>query len=106
MITDTHNTNNLKHFTLYNTINNTDNKVFYRNMDTDLVKKRFSNAYNLSINEHILKIDMELISSKTVIKIVSEFIKIYESKNILKKRNLYEILKISNLEREENEVRN
>ena len=99
MITDTHNTNNLKHFTLYNTINNTDNKVFYRNMDTDLVKKRFSNAYNLSINEHILKIDMELISSKTVIKIVSEFIKIYESKNILKKRNLYEILKISNLEK-------
>ncbi|MBR5599087.1 MAG: hypothetical protein IKW39_03505 [Alphaproteobacteria bacterium] len=88
---------NLKHFILYNTINRIDNKIFYNSMDEALVKKRFNNAYDLSTNEHIFKIDMLLLTNKDVIKIVSDFIKTHKNKNILTKRNLYELLKISNL---------
>ena len=91
---------NLKHFITYNTISSINDKTFYNSMDEGLIKKRFSNAYDLSTNEHIFKIDMFLISSKDVMRIVGDFLKVYSNKKIFQKRNLYEILKISNLSQE------
>ncbi len=88
---------NLKHFLVYNTINSINNPPFYNKLDELLVKKRFSNAYELSLNENIFKIDMSLISDKDITKMVSEFNKIAKTKSVFIKRNIYEILKISNL---------
>ena len=88
---------NAKHFTLYNTINTIKNKKFYNEMDELLIKKRFYNARELSLNEYIYRIDSLLINEKDVLKIVSDFLSISKNKNFISKRNIYEILKISNL---------
>ena len=88
---------NLKHFMIYNTINSLDNKNFYNEMDELLVRKRFDNVSELSLNENIYKIDMTLITSKDVSKMVSDFIKNSANKKIYNKRNIYELLKVSNL---------
>lgn len=88
---------NLKHFMIYNTINSLDNKNFYNELDELLVKKRFDNVLELSLNENIYKIDMTLITNKDVSKMVNEFIKLSGNKQIYNKRNIYELLKVSNL---------
>ena len=91
------NLSNLKHFMVYSTINSNDNSVFYKKMDELLLRKRFSTAQDLSLNEHIYKIDMTLITEKDIQKITNEFISNSKHKNIYNKRNLHELLKISNL---------
>ncbi len=88
---------NLKHFMIYNTINSLDNKNFYNELDELLVKKRFDNVLELSLNENIYKIDITLITNKDVSKMVNEFIKLSGNKQIYNKRNIYELLKVSNL---------
>jgi hypothetical protein len=91
------NLSNLKHFMVYSTINSNDNPIFYKKMDELLIRKRFSHAKELSLNEHIYKIDMALITEKDIQKITNEFIINSKNKNLFNKRNIYELLKISNL---------
>lgn len=69
----------------------------FNNYDTLLIKKRFDNAYELSSTENILRIDVIDLKSNDINQIIDNFYKAVENKSCFEKRNIYEIIKISNL---------
>lgn len=87
-----------KYLLISNLIESKDSKKLFSHYDELLMTKRFSNAKDLSITENILCLDAINLTGKDIIKIVSDFIKNAQSPNILKKRNIYELAKVSNLQ--------
>lgn len=91
------NTFSRKYLTLISVINDKEDLRFVRELDALLLKKRFDNAYELSLNESIIHVTSCNITSTTIKKIIDEFFKTTISSLTSDNRNLYEIVKISNL---------
>lgn len=88
----------LEKYTILTTIlADKNNAKFFKEMDNMLITKRFDNAYELSLNENILNINSFDLTSNDVISVINSFIKISNNRNLVKKRNIYEIVKISNM---------
>ncbi len=73
------------------------NKKFYNAMDDLLTKKRFNNAYELSINENIFNINSFSLTTNDLKDIVNDFIMRSHRHVIFQKRSIFELVKISNL---------
>lgn len=73
------------------------NTKFFKEMDSLLIKKRFDNAYELSLNENLLNINSLDITTNDIIPIINNFIKEANSNSVMEKRNIFEVVKVSNL---------
>lgn len=86
-----------KYLLLKKIINNAQNNKIYNHYDEEIIRKKFSNEAELSSTENIITISAINMKNSEVKKIVENFVNIRESKKIYDKRNIYEIVKISNL---------
>ncbi|MBP3687090.1 MAG: hypothetical protein J6J35_01845 [Alphaproteobacteria bacterium] len=86
-----------KYILITNILEKSNYKKLFSNYDTLLIKKRFDNAYELSSTENILRIDVIDLKGSDINKIIDNFYKAVENKSCFEKRNIYEIIKISNL---------
>ena len=91
-------TKNQKIITLIEKIINQDeNKKFYADLDTLLLKKCFDNIYELSLSENIIRINSANLSCRDILKILNDFFDSVESKRIYNSRELFEVVKLSSL---------
>lgn len=86
-----------KYTTISKILSNQDNRGLFNELDALLVQKRFDNAYELSLTENVMHVTGLELLSKNITKIINDFIKTFKSKKILDKRNIYEVVKVSNL---------
>ncbi len=86
-----------KYYTLTSIINNNKDDRFFNQLDSLLVKKRFDDAYELSLSENLLHVSTYNLTSVNITKIIKDFINSAMRAKFYKKRNLYEIVKISTL---------
>ncbi|MBO5038216.1 MAG: hypothetical protein J6C85_01990 [Alphaproteobacteria bacterium] len=86
-----------KYILITNILEKHDCRKLFNNYDALLIKKRFDNAYELSSTENILRIDVIDLKGNDINKIIDNFYKAVEDKSCFAKRNIYEIIKISNL---------
>lgn len=86
-----------KHYILTSIMNNSRDDRFFNQLDSLLVKKRFDYTAELSLTENLLHISTYKLTSKNILKIVNDFIKSAKKSNFHEKRNLFEIVKLSNL---------
>lgn len=86
-----------KYYTMTSIINNNKDKHFFNQMDSLLVKRRFDDAYELSLCENLLHVSTYNLTSVNIIKIIKDFINFAKKTNFFEKRNLYEIVKLSTL---------
>lgn len=86
-----------KYSTLISIINDKQDAYFVRELDALLLKKRFDNAYELSLTENIIHVSSHNLTNTTIKKIINDFLKTAAAIPITDNRSLYEIVKISNL---------
>ncbi len=86
-----------KYSTLISIINNKSDSHFINELDALLLKKRFDNAYELSLTESILHVSSYNLTSKNIKKIINDFFKLSAIANLGDNRNLYELVKLGNL---------
>lgn len=86
-----------KYTLILNTINDKKYKSFFDELDNLLMKKRFDNAYELSLTENILCTRTLDLTAKEICKVIDEFLNLVIDKDFNDKRALYEVVKISNL---------
>lgn len=85
-----------KHALVCNFINDRFLEKYFREYDEKILKKRFDDAYELSLTENILSIDTINLKNKEIIEIIDNFIDKSNAYNFIKDRYLYELLKVSN----------
>ncbi len=73
------------------------NKKFYKEMDNLLTQKRFDNAYELSLNENIFNINSFALTINDINASITNFIAISQHRSVFQKRNIFEMVKISNM---------
>lgn len=73
------------------------NKKLFRYLDEQVVKKCFANLCEQSTNENILNIETINLTKNEIIDIIDKFIQQRSFKYLVKKRYIFEIVKISNL---------
>ena len=86
-----------RHKIISSILKDSQNQLFYKKMDTLLVKKYFDNAFELTQTENILRVETSDLSQKDVFEILDNFFASVNNKTILKTRHLYEIVKLSNI---------
>jgi len=86
-----------KYYIMTSIINNNKDERFFNQMDSLLVKKRFDDAYELSLSENLLHVSTYNLTSVNITKIIKDFIDSAKKTNFFERRNLYEIVKLSNL---------
>ena len=86
-----------KYLLIKNLLEKKDNKKVFSYYDTLLITKKFTDIRELSITENILNLDTINLTPQDIIGIVDNFIKKANSPTFLKKGNLYELIKVSNL---------
>jgi len=86
-----------KYLLIEKILNDKCNKKLFDSYDTLLTIKRFDDVKDLSLTENILSIGVINLKPVEISNIVNSFINIKQTAKINEKRNLYEILKISNL---------
>ena len=72
-------------------------KRLFSDYDERLIRKKFADTRELSITENILTLDAINLTPKDVKSIVNNFIKKANSPLLLRKSNLYELIKVSNI---------
>lgn len=82
---------------LSNILSNSENLKLFNNYDMLVLKKRFNNAYELSTTENILRMETIALKSKEILQIIDDFVSVVQKGMCFEKRNIYEIIKISNL---------
>ena len=73
------------------------NKKLFKHFDELIIKKCFLNLREQSDDENILSLNTSNLTTKEITAIIDNFIKLQPSKDLYKKRNIFEIVKISNL---------
>jgi len=73
------------------------NQKLFDYYDELLIKKRFNNAYELSVAENILNIETFNLTPKIINEIINNFIISVKKKKSVQNRNLYEIVQLSNI---------
>lgn len=86
-----------KYSLVFNIINNCKNLRFYKYVDDLILQKRFDNQYDLSLNENILRVENIDFNKKDTEDLLQFFFEAVKDKTLYKKRNLYEVVKISYL---------
>ena len=86
-----------RHKLICKIMSDTDNKKFYQTMNNLLIKKYFDNAYELTLTENILRVNVSDLSKKDIEQILENFYNSVDDNTILKKRNLFELVKLSTL---------
>lgn len=72
-------------------------KRLFSDYDELLIRKKFADIRELSVTENILTLDAINLTPKDITNIVRDFIKKADSPTLLRKSNLYELIKVSNL---------
>lgn len=86
-----------KYTLICNLINDKKLEKLFCLYDEKILKKRFDDAYELSMNENILTISTISLTNKDINKIVYNFIEDFDINDFIKNRYLYELVKISNI---------
>lgn len=74
-----------------------ENKKFFADLDTLLLKKCFDNIYELSLSENIIRINAANLSCRDILNIINDFFDSVKSKRIYNSRELFELTKLSSL---------
>lgn len=86
-----------KYLLIKNVLEKKENKKAFSYYDHLLIAKKFADTRELSVTENILTLDTINLTPGNITSIVNDFIKKADSPNFLKKSNLYELIKVSNL---------
>ena len=92
------NINSLNKYTLIcNLVNDKNLNKLFKEYDKKLLKKRFDDVYELTVNENILTINAASLKTKEIKEILLNFINKGDIDNFIKNRALYEFVKITNI---------
>lgn len=86
-----------KYKIIYSIINDKRNDKNFNKLDSLIVKKCFDNACKLSTTEELFRVNTYNMTNRSIEKIINDFICFANQPNFFEKRNLNELIKLSNL---------